>query len=90
MIFFRSDYSQGAHPKILDALIATNLEHTDGYALDPHSERAAQMIKDLIGRADCEVHMMVGGTPTNVITIAAALKPWEAVVATRAAHIYSH
>lgn len=41
MIYFRSDYSQGAHPHILDALIRTNEEHTDGYALDPHSEHAA-------------------------------------------------
>lgn len=90
MIYFRSDYSQGAHPRILDALIATNLEHTDGYALDPHSEHAASMIKELIGKEDCEVYMMVGGTPTNIITSAAALKPWEAVVAPRTGHIYIH
>lgn len=90
MIYFRSDYSQGAHPKIMDALMRTNLEHTDGYAMDPHSEHAAQMIKDLIGRQDCEVYMMVGGTPTNIITIASALKPWEAVVAPRTGHIYIH
>ncbi len=90
MIYFRSDYSQGAHPHILDALIRTNEEHTDGYALDAHSEHAAQMIKDMIGRQDCEVYMMVGGTPTNIITTAAALKPWEAAVAPRTAHIYTH
>ncbi|MEE0514076.1 MAG: beta-eliminating lyase-related protein, partial [Emergencia sp.] len=90
MIYFRSDYSQGAHPKIMDALIETNLEHTDGYAMDVHSEHAAQMIKDLIGRQDCEVYMMVGGTPTNVITIASGLKPWEAVVAPRTGHAYFH
>lgn len=90
MIYFRSDYSQGAHPHILDALIKTNEEHTDGYALDPHSEHAAEMIKEMIGRSDCEVHMMVGGTPTNVITIAAALKPFEAVVAPRSGHAYIH
>lgn len=90
MIYFRSDYSQGAHPHILDALIQTNEEHTDGYALDPHSEHAAQMIKDMIGVQDCEVHMMVGGTPTNVVTIASALRPFEAVVAPRTGHIYIH
>lgn len=90
MIYFRSDYSQGAHPDVLEALIKTNEEHTDGYALDAHSERAAQMIKDMIGRHDCEVHMMVGGTPTNIITIAAALRPFEAVVSPKPGHIYTH
>ncbi len=90
MIYFRSDYSQGAHPDVLQALIDTNLEHSDGYALDEHSDNARQMVKDLIGRQDCEVHLMVGGTPTNITTIAAALRPYEAVIAPKAGHIYTH
>lgn len=90
MIYFISDYSLGAHPKVMDALMKTNMEHTDGYALDAHSENAREIIKQLIGRSDCEVHMMVGGTPTNIITIAAALKPYEAVVAPKTSHIYKH
>lgn len=90
MIYFRSDYSLGAHPDVLNALIETNMEHSDGYAMDVHSENAAQIIKDLIGRQDCEVYMMVGGTPSNIITITAALKPWEAVVAPKSSHIYTH
>ena len=32
MIYFRSDYSLGAHPKVMEALMETNMEHTDGYA----------------------------------------------------------
>ena len=52
MIYFRSDYSQGAHPKVLEALQKTNLEHTDGYGLDVHCENAAKMIKELIGRQE--------------------------------------
>ncbi len=90
MIYFRSDYSQGAHPKVLDALQKTNLEHTDGYGLDVHCENAAKIIKHLIGREDCDVHMMVGGTPCNVTLISASLRPYEAVVAARTGHIYSH
>ena len=44
MIYFRSDYSQGAHPKVMEALAKTNLEHTDGYGLDEHCQNAAAMI----------------------------------------------
>lgn len=90
MIYFRSDYSQGAHPKVLEALQKTNLEHTDGYGLDRHCENAAQMIKKLIGREDCEIHMMVGGTSCNITVISACLRPYEAVVAPRTGHIYVH
>ena len=90
MIFFRSDYSQGAHPKVMDALMKTYLEHSDGYGMDAHCEHAAQMIKDLIGIQDCDVHMMVGGTPCNVTVIAASLKPYESVIAARTGHAYFH
>lgn len=90
MIYFRSDYSQGAHPKVMEALMKTNMEHTDGYGLDTHCEHASQMIRELIGIEDCEVHMMVGGTPCNVTIIAASLKPYESVVAVRSGHAYFH
>ena len=90
MIYFRSDYSQGAHPRVMEALAATNFEHTDGYAIDRHCECAAEMIKALIGRPDASVHMMIGGTPCNVTVIAAALRPYETVIAARSGHCYFH
>ena len=90
MIYFRSDYSQGAHPKVMEALLRTNLEHTDGYGRDAHCERAGEMIRELIGFPDCAVHMMVGGTPCNVTVIAASLKPYESVIAARSGHAYFH
>lgn len=90
MIYFLSDYSQGAHPAVMEALISTNMEHSDGYGADRHCEHAARMIKDMIGREDCTVHMMVGGTPCNLTVIATALRPYESVIALRTGHIYSH
>ncbi len=90
MIYFRSDYSLGAHPKVMEALMKTNMEHSDGYALDEHCDHAREMVKELIGVDDCEVHMMVGGTPCNITTVSAALRAYEAVVAPRTGHIYVH
>ncbi len=90
MIYFRSDYSQGAHPKVMEALMKTNMEHTDGYGLDSHSEHAARMIRELIGIEDCSVHMMVGGTPCNVTVIASSLRPYESVISVRSGHAYFH
>ena len=89
MIYFVSDYSQGAHPKVLEELEKTNLEHCDGYGIDRHCERAKELVKELAGR-DCHVHMMIGGTPCNVITIASALRPYESVISARTGHIYVH
>ena len=32
---FTSDYMEGAHPSILEALVQTNLQQTEGYGFDP-------------------------------------------------------
>lgn len=90
MVYFLSDYSQGAHPKVMEALAKTNFEHTDGYGLDEHCRHAAEMIQSMIGIDACQVYMMVGGTPCNVTTIAASLRPYESVVALRTGHVYFH
>lgn len=90
MIYFRSDYSLGAHPKVMDALMATNMEHTDGYAEDKFSFETADMIRSMIGKPDAHIHFMVGGTPTNTITIAAALRPYEGAISAASGHIYVH
>ena len=52
-----SDYSLGAHPKVMEALMATNMEHTDGYALDRFSLDTADMIRELIGKSDARVQL---------------------------------
>ncbi len=90
MIFFRSDYSLGAHPKVMQALMDTNMEHTDGYSEDKFSFETADMIRQMIGKPDAHVHFMIGGTPTNTITIAAALRPYEGVISPATGHIYVH
>ncbi|MCI8608856.1 MAG: aminotransferase class V-fold PLP-dependent enzyme [Firmicutes bacterium] len=90
MIYFRSDYSLGAHPKIMEALMATNMEHTDGYCLDHFSDETADMIREWIGKPDAKVYFMVGGTPTNTVTISSALRPYEGVISPSTGHIYVH
>lgn len=90
MIYFRSDYSLGAHPKVMEALMETNMEHTDGYGEDKFSYETADMIREMIGKPDAHIHFMAGGTPTNTITIAAALRPYEGVISADTGHIYVH
>ena len=89
-ISFLSDYSQGAHPAVLDALIRTNEEHTDGYGTDAHCVHAGEMIREMTGAPESSVHLMIGGTPCNLTFIAASLRPYEAVISARTGHIYAH
>ncbi len=90
MIDFSCDYSEGAHPKVLEKLIQTNLEQTPGYGEDHYCLRAAHLIKDKCKRQDIDVHFLVGGTQTNFTVIAAALRPHQGAVSAASGHINVH
>lgn len=90
MYSFKNDYSEGAHPKILDALAKSNFEQTEGYGEDDYSTKAAELLKHLIGRSDIDIHFLPGGTQTNLTAISAFLRPHEAVIAPCTAHILQH
>ena len=45
MISFASDYVAGAHPKVLNKLIETNMEILSGYGSDKYCLSAAEKIK---------------------------------------------
>ncbi|ACL75016.1 threonine aldolase family protein [Ruminiclostridium cellulolyticum] len=90
MIRFNCDYSEGAHPKVLEKLLQTNMEQTAGYGMDPYCNKAAGMIKDKCLRQDMEVHFLVGGTQTNLTVISAALRPHQGAIAANTGHICTH
>ena len=90
MYSFTNDYSEGAHPKILEAMMKENLNQQTGYGLDTHCIHAAELIKKEIGREDVDVHFLVGGTQTNLLVISAALRPYQADISTHTGHINVH
>ncbi len=90
MYSFKNDYSEGAHPRLLEALVASNLEQTEGYGEDHYTQRAAELLKEKIGQKDAAVHFFVGGTQTNLTAISAFLRPHEAVIAASTGHIATH
>ena len=90
MIYFNSDYTAGAHTKVLEALVRTNLEHTVGYGLDPYTTEAKELIRKAIGCNDAEVIFLVGGTQTNATAIDGILAHHEGVLAADSGHIAVH
>ena len=90
MIRFECDYNTGAHPKVMQALMDTNLEACPGYGEDDHCAAAARLIRELCQAPEAAVHFLVGGTQTNLTVIAAALRPHQGVVSTAMGHINDH
>ncbi|MGM0395864.1 MAG: threonine aldolase family protein [Bacillota bacterium] len=90
MIRFENDYSEGAHQKILDLLLETNMEQTPGYGVDYHCEKAKDYIKKYCEDDSLDVHFLVGGTQANMTVIASILKPHQGVVSANTGHINVH
>ena len=90
MYSFKNDYSEGAHPNILESLVRTNEVQTSGYGEDNFTEEAKVLIKHHIGREDVDIHFLVGGTQTNLTAISAFLRPHEAAIAAHSGHIAVH
>jgi len=90
MIRFNSDYTEGCHPCILAALAEHNRDQNATYGTDEHCARASALIRAARAAPDAAVQFLVGGTQTNLIVIAAALKAWQGVLCPETGHINCH
>ncbi len=89
-LFFASDYMEGAHPRILERLVQTNLEKTPGYGTDHYCESAREKIRAACCAPDAEVFFLSGGTQTNSMIVKYLLRPYQGVIAAKTGHIQGH
>ena len=87
MYSFKNDYSEGAHPRILNALVESNMVQEEGYGYDSHTQNAIAKIKKAVGNENVDVHFISGGTQTNLIAISGFLRPYEACISVNTGHI---
>ena len=90
MLSFESDYTEGAHPKILERLNETNMIQASGYGHDEFCESAKNKIRKTINCPNAQIQFITGGTQTNQIVIDTMLKPFEGVVSAQTGHVNSH
>ncbi|NBP50219.1 MAG: threonine aldolase [Actinobacteria bacterium] len=84
--WFASDNAAGAHPRVLEALVAANSGHALAYGQDDWTRRATRAFCELFDR-DVEVLFTFGGTGANVVALSCLLPPAHAVACSRWAHI---
>ncbi len=90
MLYFESDYMEGAHPQILQRLSQTNMEKTPGYGCDHYCDSAKEKIRKACNCPNAEIHFLVGGTQSNATVIKALLRPYQGVLAAETGHISVH
>ena len=89
-IMLQCDYTEGAHPNIINKLVETNLLQTVGYGEDEICEEAKKFIKKHLKNENVDIHFLIGGTSSNQIIIASCLRPFEGVLTVESGHINCH
>ena len=84
---FLDDYSEGCHPRILEALTNTNLIQQIAYGEDEYSIQARNLIQEQLGGKDIPIYFVAGGTLANIIITSTSLRSHEAVIAASTGHI---
>ena len=90
MYSFRNDYSEGAHPHILQKLIQTNGSQQMGYGEDEYSREAKTILREKMNNENARIYFVSGGTQANLLVISALLRPHEAVISAQTGHIFVH
>lgn len=90
MIRFNSDYLEGAHPRIMQRLMETNMQQSVGYGEDEYCDQARAMIRNICHAPKADVHLLVGGTQTNFTFLSAALRCYQGVICAETGHIAVH
>ncbi|MGV4413328.1 threonine aldolase family protein [Chryseobacterium sp. T1] len=88
--FFKNDYAEACHPRILQALIDSNSSQELGYGEDRYSKDAKELLKQKIDNPTAEIHFVSGGTQTNLIVISSILRPHESVISAISGHILNN
>ncbi|HTD37592.1 MAG TPA: aminotransferase class I/II-fold pyridoxal phosphate-dependent enzyme [Candidatus Limnocylindrales bacterium] len=83
---FASDNNAGVHPAVLAALAAVNEGHVSAYGDDEYTHRAEARFRELLGER-ARVYFAFNGTGANVVALAAALRPYQAVICPAGAHL---
>ena len=90
MLSFLSDYTEGAHPEVLQHLMERNLVTLPGYGFDEDTDEAKRKIMAACGRDDLQIWFLTGGTQTNMFAISTMLRSCEGVIAANTGHVCGH
>ena len=90
MLSFETDYIQGAHPRLLERLVETNLEPQSGYGEDIYCTAAKEKLRAAFDCPEADIFFLVGGTQTNAVVIDTVLHAGEGVLAAENGHVAVH
>lgn len=84
---FASDNYAGAHPEIIEAVVAANGGHQSAYGSDEYTTALQDVMRGHFG-AQAQTFPVFNGTGANVVALQSMLPRWGAVICTTTAHVH--
>jgi threonine aldolase len=84
---FGSDNITGAHPKVMDAIMAANAGTAPAYGNDELTKRVEKRIADLF-ECECAVALVTTGSAANAIALSLLTPPYGGVLCHPESHVY--
>lgn len=86
---FASDNAATVHPRVLESIATVNVGHAFGYGHDPYTQEVERRLATALGAPDAHVFFVFNGSGANVLSLRAALRPWEAAIVSANAHLHT-
>lgn len=86
-MFFSSDNSSAAHPKVMDALFEANKQYAMPYGNDPIMDEVRARIREIFEAPEASVYLVATGTTANVLSLATYVEPWQTIYCHKDSHI---
>lgn len=85
---FASDNWAPVHPEVMDAVVRANSGPVPSYGGDPYTQAAEALIKEHFGPT-AQPFFIFTGTGANVLSLESCVRPYEAILCSNTAHIYT-
>jgi threonine aldolase len=86
---FASDNAATVHPAVLDSIARVNVGHAFGYGHDSYTASVELAVAQALGVPDAKVFFVFNGTGANVLSLRAALRPWQGAIVSSNAHLHT-
>ncbi|MDF0601506.1 low specificity L-threonine aldolase [Psychromarinibacter sp. C21-152] len=86
-MYFASDNTSPAHPKVLDALAKANEGYMPSYGADPIMDEVRDRIRDRFEAPEAAVYLVATGSTANALSLATFTDPWTAIFCHRISHV---
>lgn len=87
-MYFASDNSGPAHPRVIEALARANEGYSPAYGADALTEAVTARIREIFEAPQASVQLVATGTAANALLLSSHAAPWDTIFCSRNAHIH--